>query len=69
MGIGKRADLPLTLVCGVVLIVAAEVFLFIDVALRDWAVVPYAELAPPNGVLQSLGRAVSENLTPICWVA
>ncbi len=69
MGIGKRVDIPLALVCGVAVIVASEVLLFIDVALREWAVVPYAELAPPNGVLQSLGRAVSENLTPICWVA
>ncbi len=69
MGIGKRADIPLAFVCGVAVIVASEVLLFIDVALREWAVVPYAELAPPNGALQSLGRAVSENLTPICWVA
>ena len=69
MGADKRSRLPLTLLFGLAVIVVCEILLFVDVVQRDWAVAPYSELAPPIGALQSLGRSVSVNMTPICWLA
>lgn len=69
MSTGNRFHFPVTLVFGITVIFVCEILLFIDVALREWAVAPYSELETPKGVVQSLGRSVSINLTPICWLA
>lgn len=36
--------------------------------MRGWAVIPYVDLAPPIGGLQTLSRWIAANLTPLCWI-
>lgn len=56
-----------TLALGLGLILACEVLLFADVALRGGAVLPYDDLAAPAGAFQAVTRWVAVNTTPICW--
>lgn len=67
-GLKRQNSWPATLMIGVVTILVSETLLFIDVSMRGWAVVPYTELPEPTGVLQTLGRWVAFNITPLCWV-
>jgi hypothetical protein len=59
---------PATLLLGLGLILVCEVLLFVDVALRDGAIIPYDPLPPPEGALQTVTRWVAQNMTPLCWV-
>lgn len=59
---------PATLLLGLGLILVCEILLFVDLALRDGAVVPYDPLPPPEGVVQTVARWVAQNMTPLCWV-
>ncbi|MFQ5774611.1 MAG: hypothetical protein ACE5GS_08850 [Kiloniellaceae bacterium] len=57
------------LALGLGVILASEALLFVDVAARGGAVLPYQDLPPPAGALQAAGRWVAVNMTPICWTA
>lgn len=46
-----------------------EGLLFVDVSMRGWAVVPDEKLPLATGTLQTLGRWIAVNITPLCWVA
>jgi hypothetical protein len=57
---------PATLVCGVVVIVASEALLAIDVRARDGAIM-LESLSAPSGMVESVARGVAIFLTPLCW--
>ncbi len=67
-GLTRRRSWPVTLIIGLATILVCETLLFVDVSMRSWAVVPYTELPQPTGVLQTLGRWVAVNMTPLSWV-
>src|SRR3546814_20626292 len=60
---------PASLIVGAAVIAAAGLLLLGDAAMRGWAVMPYDEIPPPQGVFQHLTRAVAEDATPIFWAA
>ncbi len=59
----------MTLWFGLATILAAEIFLFIDVIARSWAVVPEEALVRPSNSLESVARWIAINMTAICWTA
>ena len=61
--------LPLTLVLGLLVILASEALLVADLRTRGWIVVPLGVLPPPEGPWQGLARRVAVDMTPICWTA
>ncbi len=64
----KHRSYPVTLSLGLGVILICQALLFVDVALRGWAVMPDQVLAPPKGALQTLGRWIAVDMTPICWI-
>jgi hypothetical protein len=62
----RRRGPPLTLIAGLLLIVACEVLLLVDLAGRG--IMPAAEpLPPPQGPFATLARLVAVLMTPLCW--
>ncbi len=60
---------PSTLYLGLGAIAIIEALLFIDVRLRDGAIVPGDALAEPVGLLGEIARWTAVNMAALCWVA
>jgi len=68
-GSDQRKGIPFTFFAGVAVIAVCEALLFVDVTARGWARVPEAwPLPEPTSMLQAVGRWVSANMTPLCWM-
>lgn len=58
---------PWTLVLGLGVILACELMLLVDVALRGGAVAPHQDVPALDGPVQVAARWAAQNVTPICW--
>jgi hypothetical protein len=56
------------LAAGLVIILAAEVLLYIDVAARGGIVVPASPLPAPGDALEHAARWAATYMTPVCWI-
>src|SRR5690242_11149642 len=62
----RRRGPPVTLIAGLLLILACEALLLVDLAGRG--IVPAAGPLPaPHGPLAALARLVAVLMTPLCW--
>lgn len=62
-----RESIPVTLVLGLAIILAANVFLFLDVVWRGGAIIPYEDPIPAEAAVARIARWISVSTTPICW--
>jgi len=56
------------LAAGLVIVLAAEILLYLDFVARGGIVVPMAPLPSPQGMIEHVARWTATYMTPVCWI-